>query len=96
MGDCIADFLKPICRGHWNCDFSRSHHCCRPHDGARNLSGKRDLLQIGGVAGVFLIDMDTLSIEQDNIPDGGYSDVLERESGEVELPLANAMYQLDA
>ena len=55
-----------------------------------------DLVQIGGVAEMFLIDMDTLSIEQDNIPDGGYSDVIERESGEVELPLANAMYQLDA
>jgi len=51
---------------------------------------------MGGVAEMFLIDMDTLSIEQDNIPDGGRSDVLERESGEVELPLANAMYQLDA
>ena len=55
-----------------------------------------DLVQIGGVAEMFLIDMDTLSIEQDNIPDGGRSDVLDRESGEVELPLANAMYQLDA
>jgi len=45
---------------------------------------------------MFLIDMDTLSIEQDDIPDGRRSDVLERESGEVELLLANAMYQLDA
>ena len=55
-----------------------------------------DLVQIGGVAEMFLIDMDTLSIEQDNIPDGGRSDVPERESGEVELPLANAVHQLDA
>ena len=55
-----------------------------------------DLVQIEGVAEMFLIDMDTLSIEQDNIPDGGRSDVLERESGEVELPLANAMHHLDA
>jgi hypothetical protein len=40
--------------------------------------------------------MDTLSIKQGNIPDGGLSHVLERESGEVELPRANAMYQFDA
>ena len=53
-------------------------------------------MQIGGVAEMYLIDMDTLSIEQDRIPDGECNDVLERESGEVELPLANAMYQLDA
>jgi hypothetical protein len=57
---------------------------------------KSDLVQIGGVAEMYLIDMDTLSIEQDKIPDGECNDVLERESGEVELPLANAMYQLDA
>ena len=57
---------------------------------------KSDLVQIGGVAEMYLIDMDTLSIEQNKIPGGGCSDVLERESGEVELPLANAMYQLDA
>ena len=43
-----------------------------------------DLVQMGGVAEMFLIDVDTLSIEQDNIPDGGRSDVLE---DEVELPL---------
>ena len=55
-----------------------------------------DLVQIEGVAEMFLIDMDTLLIEQEKIPDGGRSDVLDRESGEVELPLANAMYQLDA
>jgi hypothetical protein len=55
-----------------------------------------DLVQIGGLTEMFLIDMDTLSIEQDDIPDGRRSDVLERESGEVELLLANAMYQLDA
>jgi hypothetical protein len=53
-------------------------------------------VQIGGVVEMFLIDMDTLSIEQDNPPTRGRRDVLERESGEVELPLANAMYQLDA
>ena len=46
-----------------------------------------DLVQIGGVAEMFFIDMDTLSIEKDNIPDGGRSDVIECESGEVELPL---------
>jgi hypothetical protein len=55
-----------------------------------------DLVQIEGVAEMFLIDMDTLLIEQEKIPDEGRSDVLDRESGEVELPLANAMHQLDA
>jgi len=45
---------------------------------------------------MLFIDMDTLSIEQDNIPGRGRRDVIERESREVELPLANAMYQLDA
>jgi hypothetical protein len=29
MGDCGADFLKPICPGHWNGDFARGHHLCR-------------------------------------------------------------------
>lgn len=54
---------------------------------------QEDLVQIGGVAEMFLIDMDTLSIEQDNIPDGGRSEALK---GEVELPLADTMHQLDA
>ncbi|MFK4556682.1 hypothetical protein ABH944_008353 [Caballeronia udeis] len=57
---------------------------------------KPDLVQIGGVAEMYLIDMDTLSIKQDKILDGGRNDVLEHENGEVELPLANAMYQFDA
>jgi hypothetical protein len=42
------------------------------------------------------IDMDTLLIRQDSIPDGGRSGILEPENAEVELTLANAMYQLDA
>lgn len=50
-------------------------------------------MQIDGVAEMFLIDMDTLSIEQDNFPDGGRSEALK---GEVELPLADTMHQLDA
>jgi hypothetical protein len=54
------------------------------------------LVQIGGVTDMFLIDMYTLSIEQDGIPDGERSGVLKRESGEIELTLANAMHQLDA
>ena len=55
-----------------------------------------DLVQIGGAAEMFPIDMDTLSNKQDNIPDGWLSHVPARESGEVELPPANAMYQLGA
>src|SRR5476651_2904055 len=45
---------------------------------------------------MLLINMDTLLTEQDSIPDGGRCSVLEPESAEVELPLANAMHQLDA
>jgi hypothetical protein len=42
------------------------------------------------------IDRDTLSIEQDGIPDSGRSGIFEPEHGDVELPLANAMHQFDA
>jgi hypothetical protein len=45
------------------------------------------LVQVDGVVEVLLIHMDTLSIEQDSIPDGGRSRILEAESAEVELPL---------
>jgi hypothetical protein len=58
-----------------------------------HFSAKTDLVQIGGVAKMFFIDMDTLSIEQDNIPDGGRSDTFK---GEVELLPADTMHQLDA
>ena len=57
------------------------------------------LVQIAGPVEtllIILINMDTLSIENDSIPDGGRSGVPEPESGEVELALANAMHQLDA
>jgi len=54
-----------------------------------------DLVQKGGAAEMFLIDMDTLSIEQDSIPDTGRSGIVDAEIGEIELPLANAMQQLD-
>jgi hypothetical protein len=43
-----------------------------------------------------LIDMDALSIEKDSTPDRGSSDVIKRESGEIELAFADAMHQLDA
>ncbi len=69
--------------------------CCLYRPEAREES-LRVLVQIGGVIEMFLIDMDTLSIEQDSIPDGERSGVLKRESGEIELTLANAMHQLDA
>jgi len=54
------------------------------------------LVQIASSAETFLINMDTLSIEKDSIPDGGRCGVLEPESAEVELPFANAMHQLDS
>ena len=54
------------------------------------------LVQIAGSAEMLLINMDTLLIEQGSIPDGGRCGVLDPESAKVELPLANAMHQLDA
>jgi hypothetical protein len=54
------------------------------------------LVQIAGSTKMLLINMDTLLIEQDSIPDEGRCGVLEPESAEVKLPLANAMHQLDA
>ena len=54
------------------------------------------LVQIASSAEMLLINMDTLSIEKDSIPDGGRCGVLEPESAEVELPFANAMHQLDS
>jgi hypothetical protein len=53
-------------------------------------------VQTGGVAEMFAGDMDILLIEQDGIPDCGRSDIVDAELHEVELPLANAMHQLDA
>jgi hypothetical protein len=54
------------------------------------------VVQIASLAETFHVNMDALSIEQDSIPDGGRSDVFERESGEIELTPANAMCQLAA
>jgi hypothetical protein len=53
-------------------------------------------VQIAGWVEMLLINMDTLVIEKDSIPDGGRCGVLEPQSAEVELPLSNAMHQLDA
>ena len=55
-----------------------------------------DLVQIADVTDTSPINKDALLIEHDRIPDGGRSGIFEPESAEVELPLANAMYQLDA
>ena len=104
---CMRAGSAPAVRGGGPAGLARCHWCTAERspgytwsvardDGARDRMTGADLVQMGGVAEMFLIDVDTLSIEQDNIPDGGRSDVPERESGEVELPLANAMYQLDA
>lgn len=40
--------------------------------------------------------METLLIEEDDIPDGWCSSIFEPESAEVELTLANSMHQLYA
>ncbi|MFM0720743.1 hypothetical protein PQQ73_30965 [Paraburkholderia strydomiana] len=54
------------------------------------------LVKIAGGAEMSSINMDTLFIEEGGVPDGGRSGILDPESTEVELPLANAMHQFDA
>jgi hypothetical protein len=54
------------------------------------------LAQIAGGVEMSSINMDALLIEQDGIPDSERSGILEPESTEVELTLANAVHQLDA
>ncbi len=46
---------------------------------------KKVLVQMAGQADIFPIGMDTLSIEQDGIPDSGSSGIFKPEHGEVEL-----------
>jgi hypothetical protein len=53
-------------------------------------------VQLADEAEMSAVNKDTLFIEQDNIPDGGRGGILEAESAEVELTLANAMHQLNA
>ncbi|SAL52875.1 hypothetical protein AWB69_05503 [Caballeronia udeis] len=48
------------------------------------------------LAEMFPIDRDTLSIEQDGIPEKRRGGIFEPDHGEVELSLANAMHQFDA
>lgn len=43
-----------------------------------------------------ILNMDYSLIEQEGIPDSGRRRVIEPESAEIELPLANAVHQLDA
>jgi hypothetical protein len=64
----------------------------------RDIAARRSrtLVQIGGLAEKFPIVMDNLAIEQDSIPDGRHSGIFDPGTGEVELPLANAVHQLDA
>ena len=54
------------------------------------------LVQIAGETETPLINKDFLFIEQDSIPDGERSGIFESKNPEVELPLANAVHQLDA
>lgn len=56
----------------------------------------RVLVQTAGEAETSPIHKDALFIEQDSIPDGGCSSILESESAEIELTLADAVHQLDA
>jgi hypothetical protein len=57
---------------------------------------RKVLVQISDSANTFLINTDTLLIEQDRIPNRGRCGVLDPGSAKVELPLANAMHQIDA
>ena len=66
---------------------------------ATNTSGGVHLeapVQIAGGVEMSSINTDALFIEHDGIPDVERSGILEPESTEVELTLANAMHQLDA
>lgn len=54
------------------------------------------LVQTGGEAETSPIYKDALFIEQDGVPDGRYSSILELGSAEIELALADAVHQLDA
>ena len=54
------------------------------------------LVQMAGQVKFLPIDMDTLSIEKNGIPDSESSGIFKPEHGEVDLPLASAMHQFDA
>ena len=43
------------------------------------------MVQMAGLAEILSVNMDTLSVEQDGIPDSGRGGILEPGSGEVEL-----------
>jgi hypothetical protein len=53
-------------------------------------------VQTAGEVETSLIREDALFIEQDSIPDCRCSSILESESAEIELTLADAVHQLDA
>jgi hypothetical protein len=42
------------------------------------------------------INKDSIFVEKDSISGGGHNGIFESDSPEVELPLANAVHQLDA
>jgi len=56
----------------------------------------RAQVQITGGVEMSSINTDALFIEHDGIPDVERNGILEPESTEVELTLANSMHQLDA
>ena len=60
------------------------------------LGANTVLVQTAGEAETPPIHKDALFIEQDRIPDGRCSSILESESAEIELTLADAVHQLDA
>ncbi len=65
-----------------------------PDSSARQVSPVA-LVQIADYFETIRIDEDTFSIKQVRIPDARHSGIFEPESAEVELPLANAMYQFN-
>ena len=67
-----------------------------PGAGTAELRNGPALVQIAGEAETSSINKDALFIEQDSIPDCGCSSILESESAEIELTLADAVHQLDA
>ncbi|MGF6736166.1 transposase-like protein [Paraburkholderia youngii] len=95
---CFPAVLLPcVISNTYHIDISRPDTvtATEPVKAARRKPGRAPV-QIGSVVEIIFIDLDTLSIEQDGVPNRGRGGIAEPERAEAELRLANAMHQLDA
>jgi hypothetical protein len=86
-------------RGHEICaaDSEMVQHCETGfHANERRDVENKALVKMAVRTEIFSIDMDTLPIDQDGIPDSARSGIFKPEHGEVELAIANPMHQFDA